>query len=165
MQILLGCGNSRVRKLGEGDWSNLVTLDLNPSCGADVIHDMESLPLPFADNSADEIHAYEVLEHQSRQGDWRFFFDQFSDFWRVLKHGGKLYLTVPSPLGPWALGDPGHCRIIHPYMIYFLSQSAYGQIDQGSPMTDYRWYYHADFNIVHLQTTEFFTEIILEAVK
>ena len=64
MELLLGCGSSRVKKLASPDrpdWSGLVTLDFADTHKPDVVHDIAVLPLPFPDDTFDEIHAYEVL--------------------------------------------------------------------------------------------------------
>jgi hypothetical protein len=50
--LLLGAGNSRGKKAhlpGESaNWAGqLVTIDMNPNCGADIVHDLEQRPLPF----------------------------------------------------------------------------------------------------------------------
>src|SRR5215831_67169 len=87
MELLIGCGKNHTKKLtrpGHEEWRELVTLDINPDHKPNVLHDLENLPLPFADDHFDEIHAYEVLEHVGKQGDYRFFFRQFEDFWRIL---------------------------------------------------------------------------------
>ena len=89
MELLIGAGNNRDKKITFKDipseWSGeLVTLDIDPECNPDIIHDLNDLPMPFDDDMFDEIHAYEVLEHTGRQGDWLFFFNQFSEFWRIL---------------------------------------------------------------------------------
>ena len=60
---------------GRPGWTDLVTLDVNADHSPDVVHDLESVPLPFADETFDEIHAYEVLEHTGAQGD-HVFLDQ-----------------------------------------------------------------------------------------
>ncbi len=79
-ELLIGCGNSRRKKLGfSREWSNLVTVDHDPDCGADVVHDLDETPWPFADDSFDECHGYEVLEHLGRQGDHRSFFRHFHE--------------------------------------------------------------------------------------
>jgi hypothetical protein len=69
MELLIGCGNSRNNQVGE--WTELVTIDHDPNCGADVVHDLEQYPWPFDDDTFDETHAYCVLEHLGRQGDYR----------------------------------------------------------------------------------------------
>ena len=82
-ELLLGAGNTRQKLLGmpgHAHWSNLTTLDVDPDCKPDVLHDMDSKHMPFDDNSFDEIHAYEVLEHIGRQGDWRGFLAEFSEY-------------------------------------------------------------------------------------
>ena len=94
----------------------------------------------------DEIHAYHVLEHMGGPpGNYRFFFAQFEEFWRILKPEGYFAALVPSWNGAWAWGDPGHCRIINDEMLTFLSQKEYTRQAGKTPITDYRFCYKADF--------------------
>src|SRR5947207_7184349 len=110
MELLLGCGNNRVKKIKPGwrpqEWTKLVTLDIDPACGADVICDFDVSPLPFADDTFDEVHAYEVLEHVGQQGDYRAFFRHFGEIYRVLKNGGVPCSTTPKVDNRRAMGDP-----------------------------------------------------------
>jgi SAM-dependent methyltransferase len=167
MELLIGCGSNRDKKLfeqGKPEWDGLVTLDYEPRHKPDVVWDLQKLPLPFEDNSADAIHAYECLEHTGAQGDWRFFFAQFSDFWRVLKPGGRLYATVPSVDSPWAWGDPSHTRVIAPESLIFLNQPAYEQVGR-TPMSDFRSVYKADFDIDYQETRAGSFHFVLVAAK
>lgn len=155
-ELLIGCGNSRRKKLSfnDNDWTDLTTLDHDPNCGADVIHELEDLPWPFEDNSFDEVHAYEVLEHLGRQGDFRSFFAHFAEIYRVLKPGGHLIATCPSWKSIWAWGDPSHCRIISSASIVFLNQAAYADQVGKTAMTDFRWLWKGDFEPVHIDEND-----------
>lgn len=169
MELLLGAGSRHQKRLhipGREGWTNLVTLDMNADHKPDVVWDMENIPLPFEDNSADEIHAYEVLEHMGRQGDWRFFLAQFEDFWRILKPGGLLFASTPHPTSPWAFGDPGHTRLIPVEATIFLSQEEYRKQVGVTPMTDYRFVYKGDFRLVENGITPSHTTwFVLQAFK
>jgi hypothetical protein len=167
MQLLIGCGSNRVKKLSVQDrpeWAGLVTLDYEPRHEPDVLHDLHE-PLPFGDDTAQEIHAYECLEHVGTQGDYRFFFRQFSDFWRVLEAGGILFGTVPLPSSPWAWGDPSHTRVIPKESFVFLVQPEYEKQVGITPMSDFRSVYRADFDIIHLRENGDCLEFALQAVK
>lgn len=147
-QLLAGCGHRRDKLMGrEGfeAWDGLVTLDLTPETGADVVHDLEVFPYPFEDGAFEEIHLYEVLEHTGKQGDWRFFFRQFDELYRILEPGGYVFATCPSMFSPWLWGDPGHTRAITPECLIFLDRSRYDC--ENTPMTDYRPYFKADFEV------------------
>lgn len=151
-ELLIGCGSRREKLLGRSPaWTNLVTLDIEARHKPDVVHDLESLPLPFPDDSMDEIHAYDVLEHTGRQGDWRFFFAQWSDFWRILKPGGLFLGIVPLPMSRWAWGDPSHTRVLSPEALTFLDQAEYDKQIGTTPMSDFRSVYRADFEPVLMQ--------------
>jgi SAM-dependent methyltransferase len=166
MELLLGCGSSRVKKLhqrGRSEWTGLVAIDIEPRHNPDVVHDI-ALPLPFPDDSADEIHAYEVLEHCGQQGDYKFFFAQWSDFWRVLKPAGIIFGTVPLPTSPWAWGDPSHTRVIPKDSFIFLQQPQYAQVGKTA-MSDFRSIYKADFDVIHLHENGDVLEFALQAVK
>ena len=166
-ELLIGCGKRRSKTLYltemGSEWSNLTTLDVMDTHHPDVVHDLERLPLPFQDNAFDEIHAYEVLEHTGQQGDWRFFFAQFSEFWRILKPGGVLAGTSPGG-GPWLWGDPGHTRVISRECLGFLDQMVYAQIGVTS-MTDYRSVYQADFESLFMDVKDNSFGYILRAHK
>lgn len=166
-ELLLGAGSSRVKKLvygGRADWSALTTLDYNADHHPDVVFDLNTTRLPFDDDSFDEIHAYEVLEHLGTQGDWRFFFGQWADFWRVLRPGGVFMGTVPLPGSVWAWGDPSHTRVIPKESFIFLSQPEYAQVGKTA-MSDFRFFYKADFDIFHLHENGDILEFGLRAVK
>jgi SAM-dependent methyltransferase len=154
MELLIGCGNSRKKKLKlhpDDDWTELVTLDHDPHCGADVIHDLETFEeWPFADNTFDECHAYEVWEHIGKQGDYRKFFHDFSEVYRVLKPGGIFVGTCPSYKSQWAWGDPSHTRIICQASLVFLDREEYHKQVGKTAMTDFRWLWKGDFEPVHL---------------
>lgn len=150
MELLIGCGRNREKRFavdGKAEWTDLTTLDASYFVGADVVHDLENIPYPFEDSTFDEVHAYEVLEHLGRQGDFKAYFDQFSELWRILKPGGVLCGTSPALLSPWLWGDPGHRRVISQETLTFLVQPEYAKQAGKTPMTDYRETYKADFDL------------------
>lgn len=148
-ELLIGAGSDHRKKLsldGSTEFENLTTLDNNPDHDVDVVWDLNAqTPLPFENESFDEIHAYEVLEHLGSQGDYKFFFREFEEYWRILKPDGHFYATVPSPESAWALGDPSHTRIFHPYWLTFLNQQNYEEQVGETAMSDFRSIYHANF--------------------
>jgi SAM-dependent methyltransferase len=141
----------------------LVTLDYEARHNPDVVHDLHE-PLPFDDDSADSIYEFEVLEHVGQQGDYKVFFTQFSDYWRVLKPGGVMLGTVPLPTSVWAWGDPSHTRVIPKESFIFLRQPEYAQVGITA-MSDFRSIYRADFDIIHLHENGDVLEFGLRAVK
>lgn len=166
MDLLLGCGNSKVRLLSpaRNEWDNLVTVDIDPGSKPDVEWDLNKIPLPFDDNSADEIHIYNVLEHIGKQGDFKVFFKQFEDFYRVLKPGGFLCACVPCINNVWTWGDPGHTRVINLGTLSFLDQNCYNEVGKTA-RTDYRWCYKGNFNMVHQHDDKETLYFVLKAVK
>jgi hypothetical protein len=168
MQLLVGCGHSREKRLGvqgREQWSGLVTLDLNPAAKPDVVWDLNDLPLPFPDNCFSEVHAYECLEHTGRQGDAAFFFQQFYEFWRILHAGGLLFITVPSPKSVWAWGDPSHTRVIPVESAVFLSQAEYTRQLGVTPMSDFRALWKGDFETLCAEDDGVQGKLILRAKK
>lgn len=153
-ELLIGCGSNRAKKLsmgGRSDWASLTTLDIEERHNPDVVHDLNVIPLPFGDDTFDEIHAYECLEHCGSQGDYKFFFAQWADFWRILRPGGLFFGTVPLPGSVWAWGDPSHTRVIPRESFVFLHQPSYAAQVGITPMSDFRSVYQADFDIVQLE--------------
>jgi SAM-dependent methyltransferase len=167
-ELLIGCGNSRRKKLaldGTPDWRDLTTMDHDPNCGADIVHDLDVTPWPVGDDSFDEVHAYEVLEHLGAQGDYRAFFRHFAEIYRVLKPGGLLIATVPAWDDVWAWADPSHTRIIALQTLVFLNQRQYAEQIGKTAMTDFRWLWQGDFEPVAAETANGCFRFALEAHK
>lgn len=166
-ELLIGCGNSRAKKLtlDSLEWDGLVTMDHDPNCGADVLHDLDEYPWPFEANQFDAAHAYCVIEHLGRQGDYRAFFALFGEIWRVLRPGGLFYAICPSRKSPWAWGDPSHTRIIQPESLVFLDQSEYERQVGVTAMTDFRWLWSGDLRTVAAEDEGSDFKFVLRAVK
>ena len=166
-ELLIGCGSRKEKHLflSQREFQSVTTLDINPDHKPDIVHDLCQLPLPLVDNFFDEIHAYEVLEHTGSQGDYKFFFAQFSDFWRILKPDGVLFATVPLHNSPWAWGDPSHTRVIQKENLMFLNQPTYEKEVGKTPMSDFRYIYKEDFDIIHVREENGTLSFALKAVK
>lgn len=155
-ELLLGCGNRRHKDLfspEHREWEGLITLDSNPNCSPDILWDLDILPYPFEDKSINEIHAYEVLEHCGKQGDYHYFFSQWNEFYRILKSGGVFYGSVPKWDSSWAWGDPSHTRVLPPEVFVFLDQDEYAKQIGVTKMSDFRNIYYGNFSVT-LQPTE-----------
>ena len=166
-ELLLGAGRNhekRVKVSGREEWQNLTTLDINPDHKPDVLWNLDEMPLPFDNDSFDEIHAYELLEHLGQQGDWRRFFAEWSEFWRILKPGGVFCGSSPALGSPWLWGDPGHTRTVQKEQFTFLNQPAYENVGR-TPMSDYRFVYKADFDAIRFMEGDDVFVFVLQAVK
>lgn len=157
--LLIGCGNNHTKQVqyeGRAEWSGELTkMDINPNCGADILFDMEEVAsggrMPFDDDTFDEIGAYNTMEHWGRQGDYKGWFHECGEYWRILKPGGTMSILVP--IGQDALADPGHTRFFQRNWFGFLSQSFYEGNDQlKTCFTDYRgWAWTKNFDVLYMQ--------------
>jgi SAM-dependent methyltransferase len=157
--LLIGCGHSRAKQIQYGgvtEWSGaLTTMDVSPICGADIVFDMEEVAtgrqsLPFADDTFDEVAAFNTQEHWGKQGDFRGWFWEMGEIHRIMKPGGLFFSLVP--IGQDALADPGHTRFFQANHWNFLSQAFYDlNAVKQTCFSDYRWIWQKNFDILYLQ--------------
>ena len=171
-ELLLGsCANLTkqlfVRPFEE--WNILTTLDhpewaQTGEMAPDVLWDLEKLPLPFEDNSFDEIHAYQVCEHVTgQQGDAVAYFAFFTEMARIMRPEGFFMGSVPR--GHWVWADPSHKREIARGTLTFLSQREYQAQVGHTSMSDYRNIYKADFEVRWTEELPEQLRFVLQVIK
>jgi len=146
MNVLhVGCGRKRY------DWPQLAEyvgldssqpaatvthLDADARLNPDLVCTLGVNPIPMADDSADVIVAWHILEHVGQQGKTDEWFFAFEEIYRVLKPGGWLYAESPYYTGIWAWSDPTHTRALSEHSFIFFAQDAYRC--EGSMISPYR---------------------------
>jgi SAM-dependent methyltransferase len=99
--------------------SGFVNLDLDARATAQVFHDLETLPLPFADATFDCVLGSHVFEHI------RNFIPLVSDLHRILKPGGHLIAVTPYVSSDDAWDSPHHVRAFSENTWHYLSRDLY----------------------------------------
>lgn len=112
-KLNLGCGSDHL----EG-WCNV---DCHAACQPDVVHDLERIPWPFEDDTADEILLQHVLEHLGSTP--QAFLDVMRELWRVSCAEAQIRIRVPHPLHQDFRTDPTHVRAITPEMLAMFSRA------------------------------------------
>jgi SAM-dependent methyltransferase len=92
----LGCGPNRI--------GGAVNVDREPAVRPDVLHDLNRLPWPFADDAFDCVKAFDVIEHLDDV------VATMMEIHRVCRHGARIEITVPHFSSCNAFTDPTHAR-------------------------------------------------------
>jgi SAM-dependent methyltransferase len=80
----MGCGANKI--------PGYINIDPEPSCEPDLVFNMLDGPLPYEDNSQDEIVFFHCIEHVQKY----YHKTILTEFYRVLEPGGKLYISYPN---------------------------------------------------------------------
>ena len=129
--INLGCGKTRIP-----DSIGVDSISISDS--VDVVHDLNTVPYPFKDNFADEIHFYHVLEHLDKP------VAKLEEIHRIPKPGGVLYLRVPHFSSNGAFTDITHKRPFSFYSFDVFEENNY-----------HSYYSKVRFNILHKELKYF----------
>ncbi|HYX29887.1 MAG TPA: methyltransferase domain-containing protein [Pyrinomonadaceae bacterium] len=97
----VGCGWSKT--------PGAIGMDVNPKTHADVIHDLASIPYPFAADEFDRVVARHVAEHVP---DVMAF---IAELHRVTKPGGRISIVTPHYSNPDWPTDPTHRNHFNSY--------------------------------------------------
>ena len=103
-------------------------LDSFPHPGVDEVFNLETCgftPLPFDDNSFDEIHASHIFEHITH------ILPLVQELYRVARPGAQLIISCPHGQGDLAWADPTHVRAIVPLSFFYFGQPYYQNFDYG----------------------------------
>ncbi len=131
MKLHLGCGRTIIP-----GWVNL---DLIPGEGVDCVADLDdvaSTPLPFDDDTFDEIVGLHLIEHLRNPLAF------MAEMHRVAQPGGTITFTTPYGSSDDAWEDPTHVR---PYFMNswgYFGQPFYWRADYG---------YRGDWDLTELQ--------------
>ena len=138
MKLNLGCGYNR----REG-WVNV---DSAADCAPDVLHDLESLPWPWADNSVEAVRFMHSLEHMGREP--TVFLGMMKELYRICRDGAEIEIAVPHPRHDNFIGDPTHVRAITPQLLQLFDRQACDEFKRrGGSNTPFAHYLNVDFTI------------------
>lgn len=143
MRLNLGCGQNKLP-----GWVNV---DHSEACRPDARVDLESLPWPWPDNSAEEVLLNHVLEHLG--GDPALYIGIMKELWRVCRPGATVTIVVPHPRSDDFLNDPTHVRAVTAEGLVLFSRKANEHWQrEGSSNTPLALQHGIDFDFVSVQT-------------
>ena len=121
-RLNLGCGTD-IRP----GWVNL---DIAGLPGVDVVHDINVLPLPFADGSFDEILCNDILEHVD-------LVPVLKECHRILAPGGRMRIEVPHFTSSNNYVDPTHRNRFSVKTFRFFARDTFEGSRRGSYYFDF----------------------------
>jgi len=130
-KLNIGCG----RKVMEG----YVNIDKVPLEGVDVVWDLEKTPLPFEDNSVDEILCEHILEHIQN------FMPLLEEFHRICKPNASIIVSAPYYRYEGSFRDPTHVR--------FFTEHSFDYFKDGMTFCHYS---HIRFNVKKVELKNHF---------
>jgi SAM-dependent methyltransferase len=122
----LGCGRKPM--------AGAVNLDMSPNVGADVVHNLATIPWPLPAETFREVYAFDVIEHLED------IVGTMEEIHRVCQQGARVHITVPHFSSANAFTDPTHRH-----------QFSYFTFDYFDPDHGLAFYSHARFNRSHRQ--------------
>jgi len=112
-KLNLGCGTD-IRY-------GFINLDIAPINGVDVVHNIEGNPLPFENDTFDEVLCQDILEHLE-------YIPVLKEIHRILKKGGKLKIRVPHFSSSNNYRDPTHKKMFSIKTFdFFVENSGFGR--------------------------------------
>lgn len=84
LNLNLGCGSNRL--------TGYINIDIEESCHPDLVHDFTKGPLPYDDNTVDNIVLFHTIEHIQK----RFHVAILNEIWRVLRPNGTFIISFPE---------------------------------------------------------------------
>jgi glycosyltransferase involved in cell wall biosynthesis len=149
LRLNLGCCDAPL--------SGFVNVDVVPGPSVDQVADLRQ-SWPWSDNSVDYVRAFDVIEHLPDK------IHTMNELWRVLHHGGRAEIAVPTTEGSGAFQDPTH--------VSFWNRRSFLYYEAGNPYRErFAQHYeiYAKFRIVQERTDPSVDgprlTITLEAVK
>ncbi|ALM76149.1 class I SAM-dependent methyltransferase [Thermococcus barophilus] len=119
MKLDIGCGENKHKGYIGIDKRNLPTVD--------YIIDLDKQPLPFPDDSVEEVLLYNVLEHL--ESPWKV----MREVIRVCKNGATIKVRVPYPYHPNAFRDPEHKYLIPPHWFNLFKELKIVEVELHYP--------------------------------
>lgn len=111
MKLHLGCGNDYL----EG----YLNLDSSKQVKSDKVWNLEKIPLPFKENSVEEVVANHVLEHVNS------FIPLMHELHRICKAKSLIKIRVPFYSSWGQFNDPTHVRFFTPFSFEYFKVGNY----------------------------------------
>lgn len=117
MKLNLGCGRNPI--------DGYVNLDRAALPGVDVVHDLEQHPLPFDDDTFDEIIGIDLIEHVTDA------LGLMAELWRIATPDALCTFALPYGSSDDAWEDPTHVRPYFANSWMYFAQPTYYRADYG----------------------------------
>ena len=108
LKLNLGCGQRKI--------DGFIGVDNNPNVTAEIVHDLNKFPYPFADNSVDEIIMDHVFKHLNDP------IKVIIESYRISKDDAKIKIKTPHFSCNWL--HPGHKSAISIMLFDYFNPEA-----------------------------------------